>query len=666
VTDEKRGRDHLALAGVLALVAAVLIALGRRYYIGYDSYWHVFIARQDRWPNFWQEILNNAHPPLFYLLLRASWSWFGSHLIVYRAVSIASTVAGAWLVGAIVQRTTCNRGLGIVAAAGYGLSFSAVTMGLEVRSYALCAAFTLAALYFYLDWLDMDASLAEANLPESSHPHILTSSLSVPHTGFALTATAAVLSHYSTFFFLGGVFVTTVILGVGPAWRRRIIANVRSHPLATAVMFGIPVATAATAYYVHVVLWAGGRLNHVPEYMFTPVRESPAAFVVRNSYNLTNVLLPGGDYLDFPDWRKWLALVIVGLITAVGLARLRRTKAPRLVSALLVLFTVMLVANAAAGLADRYPFGGTLRHEFFLVAFAVALVFTLFDVAVGPRRSGVRESAWLAAASSGVAASVLLWTWNFPFIVTPLAQGEMERFNRVVPAPQAVLVGQFTLINFFLQHDGWNWKLIDEWKSDPVLQTWSVERAGHRIILCRAGAWSMNMEDVVSYTTVEECRQKAHTGRVALFQTQWNLERPAWDTSKTGEFVRVLSDRADLTPVVFESNGGDVFAEFAPLENLDELNACQAPPAPPHDLHVVSNSGRAVVLSWDESGTGRTSYTLEAGHGPGQSDVVNLNLGRMTTFKASGVAPATYYARVRGKNACGTSDQSNEIIVVVQ
>jgi hypothetical protein len=42
-----------------------------------------------------------------------------------------------------------------------------------------------------------------------------------------------------------------------------------------------------------------------------------------------------------------------------------------------------------------------------------------------------------------------------------------------------------------------------------------------------------------------------------------------------------------------------------------------------------------------------------------------MSLGRATTYTATRVTPATYYARVRARNTCGTSDTSNELRVVV-
>jgi len=39
------------------LSAIVLVYLGRRERLGYDSFWHIFIARQHDWSQFWSEVV---------------------------------------------------------------------------------------------------------------------------------------------------------------------------------------------------------------------------------------------------------------------------------------------------------------------------------------------------------------------------------------------------------------------------------------------------------------------------------------------------------------------------------------------------------------------------------------------------------------------------------
>jgi hypothetical protein len=86
----------------------------------------------------------------------------------------------------------------------------------------------------------------------------------------------------------------------------------------------------------------------------------------------------------------------------------------------------------------------------------------------------------------------------------------------------------------------------------------------------------------------------------------------------------------------------------------------------PHDLKLVSIKGSAVEIAWGAGAGAPTSYILEAGSAPGKSDQSRTDLhGAATTYTATGVKPGTYYARVFGVSACGTSPASNEIVAVV-
>src|SRR4029077_17652891 len=81
--------------------------------------------------------------------------------------------------------------------------------------------------------------------------------------------------------------------------------------------------------------------------------------------------------------------------------------------------------------------------------------------------------------------------------------------------------------------------------------------------------------------------------------------------------------------------------------------ACAAAPGAPSGLRVVSNAGGTVMLAWNASSGTPTTYIVEAGSGPGLSNLATTNLGgTATTLTASAVARGTYYVRVRGSNAC--------------
>ena len=91
------------------------------------------------------------------------------------------------------------------------------------------------------------------------------------------------------------------------------------------------------------------------------------------------------------------------------------------------------------------------------------------------------------------------------------------------------------------------------------------------------------------------------------------------------------------------------------------------PPNAPSNL-AFSLSGSTVVLTWSPPAPGptTTSYVLQAGSGPGLSNIVSFNTGSTaTTFTATNVPAGTYFARVRASNGDGAGAPSNEVTIVV-
>jgi hypothetical protein len=102
---------------------------------------------------------------------------------------------------------------------------------------------------------------------------------------------------------------------------------------------------------------------------------------------------------------------------------------------------------------------------------------------------------------------------------------------------------------------------------------------------------------------------------------------------------------------------------FAALAAFNQILNALGPPAAPTGLVGVA-VGNAVSLTWvpPASGGPPASYVLEAGSGPGLSNLVSLPTGNTNAiFTAGGVADGLYYVRVRATNALGTSTTSNEV-----
>ena len=89
-------------------------------------------------------------------------------------------------------------------------------------------------------------------------------------------------------------------------------------------------------------------------------------------------------------------------------------------------------------------------------------------------------------------------------------------------------------------------------------------------------------------------------------------------------------------------------------------------PGAPASL-AASVNGRTVSLTWIPGpGEAPSSYLLEAGSSSGRSDLASTDTGSVTpALVATDVPPGAYFVRVRARNTVGTTDPSNEILVVV-
>ena len=543
-----------ALILVLTVVTVLLFSLAGVQRLGYDSYWNVFIARQDVWRDFWAELFEGEHPPLFFFPLRAAASWFGLNAVAYRLVSLLSVIASAWLLATIVWHTTANARLSVVAAAAFGLSFNAVETALEVRGYALSTALTLAACMCYLDWLRRPpGQLSE-----------LTSA------GFAVALTTAILTEYSAFFFLAAAIAIPFLLAaVSSGWRRRVLHKLRSRPVATGAMFGLPIATAGILFGVH-IQWTP-EVNHLNQFMFDGTGGTAAAFLARNTLNVAQLILvpwrtESIDPMLLPMSDGFLPatrLLLVGLIviSCVGIAGLRGAaqSGPLLVVAM---FTVMVILNAGAGLAGVYPFGGRLRHEFFLFPFAVASFFCVAEAArrrVSLRFSG--ETLWASALAVGMLISVTSWVSAFRILPGPMFQPLFVRFTAVVGSPDTMLVDQFNFINVFSSYHDWHWTAVHQTHED--LQLWRLTRGGNTAQVCRdRSQWQLDMSAPLTYRQAKRCLDATGSSRVAVFRAQPPGMTPQWDMSQTALIAETLSPESDLKPALIEVDGEHVYALF--------------------------------------------------------------------------------------------------------
>jgi hypothetical protein len=547
-----------ALWLAVALSAVPLLALAPKEFIGFDAFWHVFVARQDTWHAFWDEVHRNAHPPLFYLLLKGAITAFGSSLPAYRAVSVAATLGSAWLVGRIVEETSGRPWLPAIAAFAFGTSLTTVTIGLDVRAYALGTFFMLWATLAFLD-------LVRRSFGAPGHAARVT---------FALAASLALLTHYVAALFLAGCCVTAALLAVVDRdYRRGLLANGARHRLANLLTFGAPLAVLAVEYGLHAGSWSG-RIHHVSSFFFDPGREGAFEFAWRNTREVFRLFAPALHHRPYastlivakPPLAGWaIDLLVVSFAAAIAwlaCAPPRNREAVRRAPPLLLLAMVGLLV--AAALLGRYPYGGWPRHQYFLFPFVVVALSLLID-RVAPRTG---RAAGLAVGLFGLAVLVNTTSWVSQFRITEgyLMQTPINRFRELFPSLEIVYVDQFTLIHVFTHYQGRPWRLHNT-SEEPSIDVWRVGGSGPRgFYVCRdRRQWLLDFSRRLSYRNLRGCLDATGARQAAVLRIQQPRRTANWPVERTEELAAGEAERYGLRLGTVVVEGADLYASFALL-----------------------------------------------------------------------------------------------------
>jgi hypothetical protein len=534
---------HLWLLGIALLSAVPLTYLALTRRIEFDDYWNAFVALQDRWSNLVAEYQANPHPPLYYLLLRAT-LWFGRSHLAYRASSMLAEVGTVYLVGLAASRLTRSRVEAVLAALAYGLAMPTLLVAIEVRGYMVCTFFILLSYCYLLRTWTLEEPAGTLRW----------------RAAFALSAVLGVLSDYYSFFYAGAVLAAACLVALvrRPGSRVKALAG----ELAT---FAPVLAAMALLFVSHTEsqlrLWP-----HLRRFFYGGGEpESPMAFVLRN-------LQSDFDYLS-PWWienRAIFLAILTGLL-AVGAATVwmvRRIREPKnLPAAATVVVTVLILAELAwVGLTDKYPFGGELRHQFLLFPFLVLCGFVFLDrlAARLPRKAA---GALAAAAVAGILVVGYFWFGAYPGESEKLMTRQMERFDDLFPASAAVYVDRFNLYAFFLHHDDWQWTYQGPALFTSNVDVYRVSRGRRKILVLRDKLrWLLEYDDEALYIDLAAAMRSEDLPAMDVFHVS-PLEDQPREASELREYRKRAAAAAEEHGLCLQQltiHNGDGYAELRP------------------------------------------------------------------------------------------------------
>lgn len=348
----------LVALALVAAGAAVRIPGMMQWWLNPDEGIYYSTLTQPAFADFWMEVSENAHPPLYYLLLRGM-GLFSWDFLWFRGAAFMCGVAGIWVFWLLGKELAGNDEGGTLAGLGSALIVAfapgAIVLSQVMRPYTfqvLLLAGTLLCLLRYR---------------ERPSGRLL--------GGYVVLLCLSLLTHYSSVL-AAGVFGMGVLYmgwegGTGrAAWRRLLLAH------------AVPALVLATLYVVHIRGLGDSALAN------DALNGWLAPYMVHS---------PGQGWLAFIGFQSLLAIRwfrgTLAVLTLVGLVASLLT--PRRLP-LVLGGTALAVAWTAAALGV-YPMGST-RHTAWLMVFLIPVAaFPAVFFASAARRTTVVAAATLVA-----------------------------------------------------------------------------------------------------------------------------------------------------------------------------------------------------------------------------------------------------------------------------
>lgn len=536
----------IVLAALVGAVPRLIVAA--RQYIEYDGWWHIFIAQQDTWSAFVWEYQNSAHPPLFLLLLKAA-MLFGKSRLVYRSVSLVAGILTVYVLGRCVARLTRHWAVAPIMALGLSLSWNAIVISCEVRQYSLCVLFlAIAACSFF----------------ELSHPRV--ASVGMHSLVFCSASALALLSHYSAGLFL--IAAAVVLAGrvvLVRSFRRRVVVVLRRVPFRVLLPVAIPLATAAFLYLTHARSHVDA-MNHLPEYyLASNTAGGPLRFLARNTTFLVGFFLP--FRLTPASLGTQAIVVLMALLVVLGVLLLPRSRTRRAVHRLAgsLVLTLVLVA-IVLGLRGAYPYGGAMRHQFYLFPFVLVLLATGLDALLSWIRVRAARAGVLLVIVIGLVGGFVAGARGFFWSSDELYKKEVSTFRQAFPDPTAVYLDHFSLMVFFAHYHDWTWRFSGVVPENWSIQQYTLSKDGRTLTVFRDRArWSIDLQGERSGPDIRGCLECVAPRPLVIFSLrQFPGEDGKGSLASTESRVRA-SEVLEKSGVVVEKVEATSSAAFVEL-----------------------------------------------------------------------------------------------------
>lgn len=479
------------LFALLAITAGGLLLrlyVASQSYMSFDEWQQVFMASAPRWKDLNFELRAEAHPPLFYLLLKILLA-LGHSKLWYRSIAFIPGAGSVFLLGLIGRRLFHSAATALLCAATLALSAAGITISIEIRQYQLAVFLILLAFNPFV--------------------RICSSAEPVRRRDYAVFSIASALAascHYSAILFVGGCFVTAVL------WQILVARRHFRRAKWFAASLAVPSAVFALLYLTH------GRRQPIQGYLFdfylglTP-HEKLSGFLLRNIQNFGNLFSP----VPISSRPVFLLLMCAAIaVAAFVLFRSRHSLGAAMLP--VALAAVMVVELAALAIAKAYPFGGLLRHQYVVAPFLLLAAFVVIDRLAALCPPGVRPGLLVLVALMLVGNVLLQWP---KLILLPnelMLSGEYNTYRAAFPAAQGVYLDHWGVVGYFIHTDDRRRRFVRRIADPAAIDQYDMEEPGRGTqIFYDKSRYLVDLTDPALYRSFAACLRQSGLTELTLF-----------------------------------------------------------------------------------------------------------------------------------------------------
>lgn len=524
---------------LVAITVAALVPrliLGSSQFIHYDGYWHVFTATQDKWEVFISEWRKDAHPPLYYLLLRVVASLGHSHLI-YRSLSIVPGVASVYVIGLIARKLYRSATVALLTAAAYGSSITIIDITCDVRGYALALFLILLAFYYFVDFLldgweqkELERSIALFGI---------------------FTSLAITVEYYAIFFWIACLGVVLLnALWDGKFRKAKFGWLVREWFNVVPFIIGIPLCVLLYLYQAHLQRHMNAQKQLI-QFYWNPSR-SITEFILQSLRDDLNYILPieiastSALFVSLP-----LVVVLIWFLIFRRHGEVTRAASTAPILLLVLLFLQLIVLGVAA----RYPFGGEARQQSIIFPFVLLSGFLVLDRCVAFVRLPLMKNVVLVCTAALVVLSFSYWWRKFPKVVQELFTTDYNTFTSGLAPTRAVYVDQYSLIAYYIHTHAWKWQFHKALLKPVRVDSYRITGpSGEHLIVLRNKKFNFDLRSPVFYTDLATVLRSTRVNSANLF---YIAKTDPAAVVVNPDAVSLLAEQAGLTagPMLRQEDG---------------------------------------------------------------------------------------------------------------